>query len=65
MRPTKTLTQHTLTNTQTFNMSKIVALSLLAQGNTGSEILSILDTLTADNVEQSDDNAPTLNSIEF
>ena len=25
-------------------------LSLLAQGNTGSEILSILDTLTADNV---------------
>ena len=65
MRPTKTLTQHTLTNTQTFNMSKIVALSLLAQGNTGSEILSILDTLATDNVEQSDDNAPTLNSIEF
>ena len=25
-------------------------LSLLAQGNTGSEILSILDTLTSDNV---------------
>jgi hypothetical protein len=46
-------------------MSKIVALSLLAQGNTGSEILSILDTLATDNVEQSDDNAPTLNSIEF
>jgi hypothetical protein len=31
-------------------MSKQVLLSLLAQGNTGSEILSILDTLTADNV---------------
>ena len=31
-------------------MSKSVMLSLLAQGNTGSEILSILDALTADNV---------------
>ena len=31
-------------------MSKTVMLSMLAQGNTGSEILSILDTLTADNV---------------
>jgi hypothetical protein len=33
-----------------FIMSKQVLLSLLAQGNTGSEILSILDALTADNV---------------
>jgi hypothetical protein len=31
-------------------MSKTVMLSMLAQGNTGSEILSILDTLTSDNV---------------
>jgi hypothetical protein len=31
-------------------MSKTVMLSMLAQGNTGSEILSILDALTADNV---------------
>ena len=31
-------------------MSKTVMLSMLAQGNTGSEILSILDTLTTDNV---------------
>ena len=31
-------------------MSKTVMLSLLAQGNTGSEIMSILDTLTSDNV---------------
>jgi len=31
-------------------MSKSVALSLLAQGNTGAEILSILDALVADNV---------------
>jgi hypothetical protein len=33
-----------------FIMSKTVMLSMLAQGNTGSEILSILDTLTSDNV---------------
>jgi hypothetical protein len=46
-------------------MSKSIALSLLAQGNNGNELLSILDTLAVDNVEQSDDNAPTLNSIEF
>ena len=32
-------------------MSKSVILSLLAQGNTGTEILSILDTLVAD-IEQ-------------
>ena len=31
-------------------MSKTVMLSMLAQGNTGSEILSILDALTTDNV---------------
>jgi len=31
-------------------MSKSVALSLLAQGNTGAEILSILDAIVADNV---------------
>ena len=31
-------------------MSKSVMLSLLAQGNTGSEILSILDALAADNL---------------
>jgi hypothetical protein len=35
-------------------MSKTVMLSLLAQGNTGSEILSILDALTADNVSAFD-----------
>jgi hypothetical protein len=46
-------------------MSKSVLLSLLAQGNTGNEILSILDTLAADNVSESDDNVPTLNAIEF
>ena len=46
-------------------MSKQVLISLLAQGNTGAEILSILDALVADNVQQSEDNAPTLNPIEF
>jgi hypothetical protein len=46
-------------------MSKSVMLSLLAQGNTGSEILSILDTLTADNVAEGYDNEPTADVIEF
>jgi hypothetical protein len=46
-------------------MSKTVMLSMLAQGNTGDEIMSILDALVADNIEQTDDNGPTLNSIEF
>ena len=40
-------------------------LSLLAQGNTGSEIMSILDAIVSENIEQTDDNAPTLNPIEF
>ena len=31
-------------------MSKSVMLSLLAQGNNGSEILSILDAIASDNV---------------
>ena len=31
-------------------MSKSVMLSLLAQGNTGTEIMSILDAIVADNV---------------
>ena len=46
-------------------MTKNVMLSLLAQGNTGDEILSILDTLTSDNVAEVVDNGPTLNTIEF
>ena len=31
-------------------MSKTVMLSMLAQGNTGSEIMSILDAIASDNV---------------
>ena len=59
----KTLTVYSLTNTSLLKMSKSVMLSLLAQGNTGSEILSILDALVADNV--SEQNDPTLEEIEF
>ena len=51
----KTLTKHTVSNNKQHKMSKSVMLSLLAQGNTGSEILQILDTLTEgmnDNTEE-------------
>ena len=34
-----------------FIMTRSIALSLLAQGNNGNEILSILDSIAADNVE--------------
>ena len=37
-------------------MSKSVILSLLAQGNTGAEILSILDTIVSD-IEQENINS--------
>ena len=47
----KTLTIHTQTLSFFVIMSKSVILSLLAQGNTGTEILDILDTLVAD-IEQ-------------
>jgi hypothetical protein len=46
-------------------MSKTVMLSLLAQGNTGSEILSILDTLTDDNQNSMSYSEPTADPIEF
>ena len=56
-------------------MSKQVLISMLAQGNTGSEILSILDTLASDNVSNYDyiespmiESAlglPTLTEIDF
>ena len=47
----KTLTIHTQTLSFFVIMSKSVILSLLAQGNSGTEILDILDTLVAD-IEQ-------------
>jgi len=40
-------------------------LSLLAQGNTGSEILQILDTLIEDNQQSIAYAEPTADSIEF
>jgi hypothetical protein len=40
-------------------------LSMLAQGNTGNEILSILDALTSENVAEESDNEPTLNEVQF
>ena len=56
-------------------MSKNVMLSLLAQGNTGSEIMSILDAIVSDNVSGYDYiespmieqslGIPTLNEIAF
>ena len=56
-------------------MSKSVMLSLLAQGNTGSEIMSILDAIVSDNVSgydyiespmiESAIGIPTLNEIAF
>jgi hypothetical protein len=38
-------------------MSKSVILSLLAQGNTGAEILSILDTIVEDIQQENIDDA--------
>jgi hypothetical protein len=55
-------------------MSLSVALSLLAQGNNGDEILTILDTLVSDNVSEVADSTylpilgqsiPTLEEIAF
>jgi hypothetical protein len=46
-------------------MSKQVLLSLLAQGNNGTELLSILDAIVADNVADDADTLGTLNPIEF
>ena len=47
-------------------MSKEVLISMLRQGNTGTEILSILDALTSDAVsEEQEGNVPTLDVIEF
>ena len=61
----KTLTVHTLTNNEQHNMSKNVMLSLLAQGNNGNEILSILDTLIEDNQQTVAYAQPTADVIEF
>lgn len=52
-------------------MSKQVLISMLRQGNTGSEILSILDAIASDNVSTDNDSdssavaMPTLTEIDF
>jgi hypothetical protein len=48
-------------------MSKQVLISMLKQGNTGREILAILDVITGDAVADAptDDVVPTLETIEF
>lgn len=48
-------------------MSKQVLISMLRQGNTGNEILSILDVLANDTVADASTDvvAPTLEEIEF
>jgi hypothetical protein len=46
-------------------MTKTVLTSLLAQGNTGNEILSILDAIVAEQSSDSAYNEPTADVIEF
>jgi hypothetical protein len=47
-------------------MSKQVMISMLRQGNTGSEILSILDVIASDGIDTTQtDIMPTLEEIEF
>lgn len=48
----------------TFIMTRSIALSLLSKGNTGDEILSILDVIATEESEQSI-ATPTLDVIEF
>jgi len=45
-------------------MSKQVLISMLKQGNTGSEILSILEAITDDTID-ADETQPTLEEIAF
>ena len=51
MRPIKTLTNTQFTTLSEHIMSKQVIFSMLDQGNTGNEILSILDVIVSD-IEQ-------------
>jgi len=47
-------------------MTRSLMISLLRKGNTGNEILNILDTLASDtNVTQPATNEPTLKELEF
>lgn len=46
-------------------MTKDLYVSLLRQGNTGSEILQILDTIASDTMSETVEQSPTLEPIEF
>lgn len=46
-------------------MTLSVAISLLDQGNTGNEILQILDALVSGDVQDVVVNEPTLSEIDF
>lgn len=46
-------------------MTRELALSLLRQGDNGNSILQILDTLTADVEQENNNNAPTLQEVQF
>jgi hypothetical protein len=46
-------------------MTKQVLISMLKQGNTGSEILSILDIIVNDSISDDDMAQPTLEEIDF
>ena len=45
---------HTVSNNKQHTMSKSVYVSLLRQGNTGNEILSILDSIASDTVSNTE-----------
>jgi len=46
-------------------MSKQVLISLLSKGNTGAEILSILDAITDQQSSEQGYNEPTADMIDF
>ena len=61
MRP-----KDTLHFTFNFTMTKDVLTALLAKGQTGDQILAILDTIAdGSDGNDNDQNAPTLNTIDF
>ena len=46
-------------------MSRSIALGMLRQGNTGNDILSILDIILKDQSAEDSNTQPTANPIEF
>ena len=70
MRLYKDTHYSTLTNNEPI-MSKQVFISMLRQGNTAAEILSILDAIVSDNVTDGNDSEvatyamPTFEEIDF